>query len=77
MKRGMMGYMVQRLTGREKALLPEVQWVPEDPILQDGPVVPAMKEKCPHELAQHPCPEQMEICSGYNLRSTKAVTPKS
>lgn len=42
--------MVQKITGGERFLLPEVQWVPEDPILQDGPVVPVMKGKCPHKL---------------------------
>lgn len=47
------GFMVQELRGGERALLPEVQWVPEGPILQDDPVVPAMKENCAYELAQH------------------------
>lgn len=78
MTRGSMG---QELTDGERALLPEVQWVPEGPVLQDDPVVPAMRENGARELAQYPCSGQMGLCvgpcNGCHLRSTEAIIPKS
>lgn len=75
------GSMAHELTDGERALLPEVQWVPEHPVLQDDPVVPAMRENCARELAQYPCSGQMglcgEPCNGCHLRSTEAIIPKS
>lgn len=77
MTRGSMG---QELRGRQRALLPEVQWVLEGPILQDDPGVPAMKENYAGELAQHLCSEQMWLCAGMcngcNLKSTEELIPK-
>lgn len=74
--------MVQGLTSGERALLPEGQWVPEGPVLQDDPEVPAMKNRCPHELVQPPvlstrgCVGVGGTCNGYNLRSTEATPLK-
>lgn len=56
------GSMAQELTDGERAFLPEVQRVPEGPVRQVDPVVPAMRENCARELAQYPCPGQMGLC---------------
>lgn len=75
------GSMAQELTDGERTLLPEVQQVPEGPVLRVGPVVPAIRENCARELAQYPCPGQMGLCggpcNGCPLRSKEAIIPKS
>lgn len=72
------GSMAQELADGERALLPEVQRVPEGPVRQVDPVVPAMRENCARELAQYPCPGQMGLCAGpcngCHLRSTEATS---
>lgn len=76
--------MGQELTDGERALLPEVQWVPEGPVLQDDPVVPAMRENCARELAQYPY-SGMGLCGAmqwlsfeiYRSHNTKVLKTKT
>lgn len=53
------GHLSLGPTGRERVSLPVVQRLPEAPVLQDGPVIPAMKQPMDKQ-GHHPCSKQME-----------------